>query len=40
MPEMMLSQADNSMLESAINELMMARDTAEDPFEAEKHNNW
>ena len=36
MPEMMPPQADNSMLESAINELMMARDTAEDPFEAEK----
>jgi hypothetical protein len=36
MPEMMPQQADNSMLESAINELMMARDTAEDPFEAEK----
>ncbi len=36
MPEMMPAQADNSMLESAINELMMARDTAEDPFEAEK----
>ena len=36
MPKMMPQQADNSMLESAINELMMARDTAEDPFEAEK----
>ena len=36
MPKMMPPQADNSMLESAINELMMARDTAEDPFEAEK----
>ncbi len=36
MPEMMPQQADNSMLESAINELMMAKDTAEDPFEAEK----
>jgi hypothetical protein len=36
MPEMMPQQADNSMLESAINELMMARDTAEDPFDAEK----
>ena len=36
MPKMMPHQADNSMLESAINELMMARDTAEDPFEAEK----
>ena len=36
MPEMMPPQADNSALESAINELMMARDTAEDPFEAEK----
>ena len=36
MPEMMPPQPDNSMLESAINELMMARDTAEDPFEAEK----
>ena len=36
MPEMMPPQADNSMLESAINELMSVRDQATDPLEAQK----
>mgnify|MGYP003132010864 FL=1 len=36
MPEMMPQQADNSMLESAINELMMASDEATDPLESAK----
>ncbi|MBL19103.1 MAG: hypothetical protein CMC82_04660 [Flavobacteriaceae bacterium] len=36
MPEMMPQQADNSMLESAINELMMASDEATDPMESAK----
>jgi hypothetical protein len=36
MPEMMPQQADNSMLESAINELMMVSDEATDPLESAK----